>query len=236
MPAVLSFGEREGRARIVLHEFLTSKRKEIVARTKTKVAARSVPRASVAELDHGVPLFVEQLIETLKHSERTNDEINASATKHGNDMLRMGFTVAQVVYDYCDVCQAVMELAFELNATIAVREFHTLNRCLHDAIAQAVTEYGRLREQSTSEQTNERMGALAHDMRNRLGTAILSFSILKGGEVSPSGSIGELLDHSLKGLNDLIDRSVAETHPEATLPRREKIESRPMSVQNGKRA
>jgi len=207
-----------------LHDFLTSKREEIIARTKLKVAARSVPRATEAELAHGVPLFFEQLIETLKDSERTSDEMKASAAKHGNDMLRMGFTVAQVVYDYGDVCQAVTELASELNAAIALDEFHTLNRCLHDAIAQAVTEYGRLRERSLTEQGTERIGALAHDMRNRLATALLSLESLKAGQVSIGGSTGALLDRSLTGLNDLIERSLAEARKASTNGTREVAE------------
>ena len=70
---------------------------------------------SEAELAHGIPLFFDQLIEALRHSPRKSDEIDMSAAKHGDEMLRRGFTVAQVVHDYGDVCQAVTELAFELN-------------------------------------------------------------------------------------------------------------------------
>ncbi len=200
----------------MLHDFLTSKRQEIIARTKSKVAARSVPRATVAELAHGVPLFFDQL-----DPERTSDEMKASATKHGNDMVRMGFTAAQVVYDYGDVCQAVSELASELGAAIAVDEFHALNRCLHDAIAQAVTEFGRQRERALREQGRERMGVLAHDMRNQLTTALLSLESLRAGEVSIGGSTDALLQHSLKGLSELIDRSLAETGKASTRGTRE---------------
>ena len=207
----------------MLQEFLRSRREEIIARTQISVAARTVPRATQAELAHGIPLFLDQLIENLSHSERTSDEINTSATKHGNEMLRLGFSVAQVVHDYGDVCQAVTELAFELEAPITVEEFHTLNRCLDDAIAQAVTEYGRMREKSLSDRGTERIGILAHEMRNKLSTALLSFSLLKDGDVSIRGSTGGLLDRSLKGLNDLIDRSLAEIRLESTIQHRETI-------------
>src|SRR5579859_51422 len=207
----------------MLHEFLESKRAEIIARTKAKVAARAVPRATDIELIHGIPLFVDQLIDMLKHSGRPNDDMNASATRHGNEMLRLGFSVGQVVHDYGDVCQAVTELAFELDAHITVDEFHTLNRCLDDAIARAVTEYERLREQTLVDRGTERMGTLAHELRNRLSTAMLSFGILKGGNVTIHGSTGALLDRSLKGLNDLIDRSLAEVRLESTVQRRETI-------------
>src|SRR6185295_11690470 len=61
-------GPAERRARTMLHLFLESKRAEIIARTKAKVAARAVPRATEAELTHGIPLFFDQLIDTLKSS------------------------------------------------------------------------------------------------------------------------------------------------------------------------
>jgi signal transduction histidine kinase len=218
----------KGRHRLLLHEFLESKRSEIISRTKIKVAARAAPRATQAELTHGIPLFFSQLIDTLKGSTlkgsvRQGDEMDASATKHGDDMLRLGFTVGQVVHDYGDLCQAVTELAFELDAQITIDEFHTLNRCLDDAIAKAVTEYGRLREQSLADQGAERMGALAHELRNRLNTAMLSFGILKGGTVGIGGPTGALLDRSLTALNDLIDRSLAEVRLESTVQRREEL-------------
>ena len=206
----------------MLHEFLESKRSDIIARTKVKVASRPAPCVTETELTDGVPLFVDQLIETLKGG-ALRDEMNAAATKHGNDMLRMGFTIGQVVHDYGDLCQAVTELAFELDAKITVEEFHTLNRCLDNAIAEAVTEYGRVREQSLSDQGTERVGALAHELRNHLTTATLSFGILQGGKVPIIGSTGALHQSSLKGLNDLIERALAEVRLESAARRRETI-------------
>lgn len=216
-------GRRKGHRAAVLHEFLQSKRAEIIARTKAKVRARAAPRATEAELTHGVPMFFDQLIEILRHSKLHNDEMNATAAKHGNEMLRMGFSVGQVVHDYGDLCQAVTELAFELDANITVDEFHTLNRCLDDAIAQAVTEYSRLREHELTDRGIERLGTLAHEIRNRLSTAMLSFGVLKGGSVTIGGSTGALLDRSLKGLNELVDRSLAEVRLESSVHRRETI-------------
>jgi signal transduction histidine kinase len=214
-------------ARTVLYEFLESTRAQIIARTKAKVSARAVPRATEAELTQGISLFFDQLIHTLTastlNSTPPSDEMGASATKHGNEMLRMGFTVGQVVHVYGDLCRAVTELAFKLDAQITLDEFHTLNRCLDDAVAQAVTEYRRLREQSLTDQETERMGHLAHELRNRLNTAMLSFGIIKGGTVTIGGGIGVLLDRSLKAMSDLIDRSLAEIGLEATVQRRETI-------------
>jgi signal transduction histidine kinase len=215
-------GPAERAGRTVLHEFLKSERAEIIGRTKARAAARPAPRATEPELSHGIPLFFDQLIETLKGS-TLGSEMDVSATQYGDEMLRQGFTVGQVVYGYGDVCQAVTELAFERNAEIPVSEFHTLNRCLDDATAHAVTEYGRLREQSLGDRGTERLGVLAHELRNHLNTALLSFGILRDGAVTIGGSTGAVLERSLKGLRDLIDGALAEVRVESTVRRREPI-------------
>lgn len=133
----------------MLHEFIAVHREEIISRCRMKVAARSVPPPTQAEIDHGVPLFLEQVVDTLRLGVLSSAEISQTALLHGHDLLLQGFTVSQVVHDYGDVCQAITELAVELNAPISTEDFRTLNRCLDDAIAGAVTEYGRGRNQST---------------------------------------------------------------------------------------
>jgi hypothetical protein len=144
-----------GRTPTVLHEFLESRRSDIIARTKAKVAVRPNPRFTEAELTNGVPLFVDQLIETLKGAPLP-DAMVVATTKHGSDLLRTGLTIGQVIHDYGYLGQAVTELAFEFDAKLTVDEFRLLNRCLDNAIAEAVTEYGRSRTQSLADQGTER--------------------------------------------------------------------------------
>jgi hypothetical protein len=190
----------------VLHEFVESRRAEIIARTKAKVAARAALGAPEADLTYGVPLFLDQLVASLKHHTLPSDEMNASAAKHGAEMLRLGFDVGAVVHDYGNVCQAVTELAFEVKAEVTVDEFHTMNRCLDDATAQAVTEHGRMRDKTMADQGTDGTGALASELRNRISTAMLMFSMLKAGTMTIRGSTGALHERSLEDLSALIDR------------------------------
>jgi hypothetical protein len=50
----------------MLHEFLSANRDELVARCRVKVAKRSAPRPTEAELKHGIPQFLDQLIRTFR--------------------------------------------------------------------------------------------------------------------------------------------------------------------------
>ena len=212
----------------MLHEFLTVYRDEIIARTRRKVATRMAPRPTAAELEHGVPLFLEQLVATLRREQGTaarptSGEMARSALQHGADLRTAGFTIAQVVHDYGDVCQAVTELSIELHAPISGDEFKTLNRCLDEAIAQAVTEFARQRDISVSEQETERLGFIAHELRNLLSNAMLAFEILKTGTVGVGGSTGGVLGRNLIALRDLIDRSLAAVRLEVGLQRRQHV-------------
>ena len=206
----------------MLHEFLTANHDELVRRCRAKVAKRPVPAPTATELEHGIPLFLDQLIDALRQelgapregSSQVPPEIGATAGKHGNEFFRKGFTVDQVVHDYGDLCQSVTELAAEQEAPITVDEFRTFNRCLDNAIADAVTEFGHARDRIMSaqgaHQMNERLGSLAHELRNLLNSAMLAFDAIKSGSVAVTGATGSVLDRSLLALRDAIDRSLAE--------------------------
>jgi signal transduction histidine kinase len=228
----------------MLHELLTAHRADLIARCRQKVASRPAPKATPTELEHGVPIVIDQLIRALQSKSPGRDsdpgvehdaaastspgprmtEIRRSASLHGRELLDQGFTVDQVVHDYGDLCQAVTELAMETGAPIEVEEFRILNRSLDDAIAGAVTEYSVGRDRLVSEldldALNQRQGFLAHEMRNLIHRATLAITVIKAGNVGLNGATGAVLDGSLIQLRDLIDRSLAEVRSTAGLPAR----------------
>jgi signal transduction histidine kinase len=198
----------------MLCEFIALNREEIIRRCRAKVATRTIPQPTEAEIDHGVPLFLDQVADALRLGLSTSPEIASSATLHGHDLLRQGFTVSQVVHDYGDVCQSITELAIETMAPVSTEDFRMLNGCLDDAIASAVTQYGRERDQSTIDgdtvRDNERLGFFAHELGNLLHTAMIAFEVVKSGNVGVTGSTGTVLHRSLVGARDFIARSIAE--------------------------
>ena len=228
----------------MLHEFLTSNRADLIERCRLKVARRSAPRVTSAELTHGIPLFLDQLIKTLE-VEQTSEplrsrkvsgpaggggpwksELGSAAALHGRELLQQGFTIDQVVHDYGDLCQAITDLAFERKAPIEIDEFRTLNRCLDNGIAEAVTEYSYQRYSVVAnndvQALNERLGFLAHELRNLIHTCTLAFTAIKVGNVGVTGATGAVLERSLIGLRTLVDRTLADVRVAAgMLPRYE---------------
>jgi signal transduction histidine kinase len=224
-------GRRQAYTLRVLHEFLTANRADLIERCRVKATQRRTPEATEAQLKHGISFFLDQLVRTLQ-VEQTNkpmesrrvsgpsgggpavSEIRVTATLHGRELLRGGYTVDQVVHDYGDLCQAVTDLAFERNAQIDVDEFRTLNRCLDNGIADAVTEFASQRDSlmaaESAQKSNERLGSLVHELRNLTHTATLAVSAIKAGNVGLTGATGAVLDRSLIGLRNLIDRCLTE--------------------------
>jgi signal transduction histidine kinase len=228
----------------VLHEFLTANRLELIERCRAKVSKRTAPKATETELAHGIPSFLAQLIKTLEveqtaeplQSRRVSgpsgggpvtSEIAVTAALHGRELSLQGFTVEQVVHDYGDLCQSITDLAYERSAPIAIDEFRTLNRCLDNGIADAVTEFafqrGALLESSALTAFNERLGFLAHELRNHIHTATLALLAVKAGQVGLSGATGAVLDRSLMGMRSLIDRSLADVRNAAGMVPRHQL-------------
>ena len=117
-------------------------------------------------------------------------------------MLLQGFTVSQVVHDYGDVCQSITDLAVELGAPIDTNDFRTLNRCLDDAIAGAVTEHVRGQGVARDGESDE--------LQNLITTAITAFEVLQTGSVGVAGSTGAVVHRSLMAIRALVDRSPTE--------------------------
>jgi signal transduction histidine kinase len=211
----------------VLRDFLIFSREEILARSREKLGGRKIPTPTHAELAHGLPIFLDQLVALLLvgRSERnaTHSGVSASAAVHGGELLRMGLTVGQVVHDYGSICQSVTELADERNVAITAEEFQTFNRCLDDAIAQAVTTYEEQRDLTEAGSGMAHLGFLAHEMRNLLSTSMLSFSALERGSIGVQGSTGSLLGRSLRKMRVLIDRTLSEVRLEAGSPNKERV-------------
>ncbi|MDQ2869971.1 MAG: HAMP domain-containing histidine kinase [Acidobacteriota bacterium] len=231
----------------MLHEFLSVNRNDLIDRCRLKVTQRTEPKVTEGELRHGIPLFLDQLIKTLKMEQTTDpmrsrevsgpsgggkvesdlSEIGKTAAQHGRELQRHGFTVEQVVHDYGDLCQAITDLAFERDAPISVDEFRTLNRCLDNGIAVAVTEFTFKHDtgfaDSQTSSLNERLGFFAHELRNRLSTANLALAAIKAGKVGLEGATGAVLDRSLVGLSNLIDRTLSEVRLAAGEPARHRL-------------
>ena len=203
----------------MLHDFVTSNRSELIKRCRAKVAKRSSRIPAID--DNGVPLFLQQVVDTLRLEQFKPDatnpeptpaptEIGRAAALHGAELLRSGYSIDQVVHDYGDVCQSVTELAAEQDTLIAVDEFHTLNRCLDNAVADAVTAFAKGNIESLGDEANrsDKRGAnVVDELLGLIDLATQTFSAIKTGSIGLTGATGSLHAKTLVKLRNLTNQS-----------------------------
>jgi hypothetical protein len=206
----------------MMSSFLLRHREELIRRCTAKVAQRPMRQATPLQLSNGIPLFLGQLQRTLEAEERLQpmeslkisgasggdalsvSEMGLSASAHGRQLLALGFSVDQVVHDYGDLCQAITDLAVESDAPFAVSEFRTLNRCLDNGIASAVTAFTSQRDVSLARKQHaratEQEEVLLRGLRNALATATYAVVAMEIGNLPVSGSTGSILKKSLEAI------------------------------------
>ena len=212
----------------MLHEFLTSNRNELIKRCRNAAASRVGPSLSAESIDNGVPLFLQQLTGILRKEQHTDDrppksavllggdgrsDIGRTAALQGAEFMRLGYNLDQVVHGYGDVCQAITGLAVEQSAPISADEFRTLNRSLDNAIADAVSAFSGVGQDSRvaqAETLSERLIAYAEEQRRLVDIAVRSYEAIKTGSVGMAGATGALLLHTLEELRSLPERKLPE--------------------------
>lgn len=208
----------------MLHELLSSNRDELIRRCQGNARKRFAPAEIPDAIDRGLPLFLQQLIDTLQQEQLTkfryltepepapaNSSIGRAAALHGAELLRLGYSIDQVVHDYGDVCQAATALAVEQKEVIGADEFRTLNRCLDNAIADAVVAYGNGRQTFYDHELlvrQERLDSFAEEQHRLVDIAIQSYAAIKTGSIGATGATGALLVHTLLELRSLAARLV----------------------------
>ncbi len=199
----------------MLHDFLTKEREPILAQCEDAILSFGEQVGTRKPMSGGWHLFYDQLIDLLKrdqpfefHTERgiyTQD-----AETHAKEYLRLGYTVSEVVHSYGVICQTITRFADEMSFNITSREFRQLNLSLDTAIAEAVTEFERVKSVNRDSRETERLGFLAHELRNNLQSASIALEMIEGGSFGARSNTGGVLQNSLGRMADLIDTALTE--------------------------
>ncbi|MHC5747296.1 MAG: sensor histidine kinase [Nostoc sp.] len=207
---------------IMLHEFLLAERDEILALCSKKITGLGDSMSSSDEMERGLPVFYDELIEVLRadadidesreeHNNSIESVHRAAAERRGKESLKLGYSISQVVHGYGALCQAITQYIQENSSEItSPREFNRLNFCLDIAIAEAVTEFNRNQRENAERDEVQRLGFLAHELRNALTSAILASQLIITGKVGTNGSTSRILENAHNRMRNIIDRSLVE--------------------------
>ena len=219
-----------------MRALLMDNRAELIARCAARAARRPGAKATPEQIANGLPVFIDQLARALEADASSQfgasrrisggadgdggrSEIGSSAATHGADLMRLGFDVDSVVRAYGDLCQSLTELAAARLASFSIGDFRTLNRCLDNATANAVTEFAAAHDASIASRRDaeegRRLGTLAHELCNALQSSTLAFKALEAVGLPAAGSTGAVLRRGLAAMAALLDTALGEARASA---------------------
>ena len=189
---------------MILHKFVMLYRDEIIRECRERVATRSKPPATDAEIDHGGPMSFDEFADELRKNLSLYAAIATSAKKSGCDLERQECTVSQAVRDYGEIVQSFTDQALDNAVPISADDFRMLDRCLDDWIANRVTEFTHEREQSPA----------TRELRTP-STALFALTVIEDGRVGVADTpLGAVLKQTLMRIAALVESPPAVNTPD----------------------
>lgn len=202
-------------AGMALHEILATKPAEVMLRWKEQVRGTLAPEAMPAvELINHLPEFVDEILAALREdaglsSVGPSPERSATAAGHGEQRLRLGFSLDSVVREYGALRDAIIATARDAGEQITFREMQVVFDCMITGIAHAVSEYTHQRDAELMRHANEHFAFIAHELRNPLSAATLAFQQLKTkGQLPTEGRAVGALERGLQRTSELVEQTL----------------------------
>lgn len=198
---------------MALHELLATKLSEVILRWKAVVGMTLVPEAmpTVELVDH-IPEFLDEIVVALRtaaglESVGPSPEQSTTASGHGVQRLRLGFSLDSVVREYGALRDAIVATARDAGTELTFGELQVLFDATITGIADAVTKYTHQRDAELLRQANEHFAFIAHELRDPLSSATLALQLLEPQLPAGSRLVGAL-ERGLRRTSELVDQTL----------------------------
>ena len=199
----------------VLHEVLLLRRHEVMQRWQAIVQGSITPTSMAgAELIDHLPSFLDEIIAALREDAGFSTVVptpqeSETASSHGEQRLRLGFSLDAVVREYGALRDAIVATAADAGMAVTFGELQSVFKSTITGIARAVSEYARQRDAELQRQHNEHIAFLAHELRNPLSSATSAVEILHAkGHIPPDARAALALTRALTRMKELVEHSL----------------------------
>jgi len=177
---------------MLLHEFVSERRQEVLkdAGDLVRELRPGSPAIDLAR-DENLPVFLKAVIAALRRREALPSDPVPELRQTGPPRIQgrwRDYEVDEVVYEYGSICTAIMKVAGRHGQHISLEQHQALNQALDENIAADVMAYERKWRRGSRHRSAERLGYVAHELRNALHTAALSFQAIRTGHVPAHGA------------------------------------------------
>jgi signal transduction histidine kinase len=211
------FGER---APMLLHEFMHDHRDEVLAACGAELQNAE---ASAGVLDM-VKDFYDEMIRAMRRDSGIPESFSPLpqgsevAARLGRERQRAGVALTKVAAVFGAISQAVAKTGARYELSISADEYKLLNQCLDAGVATSIENYWQRDKTQTAQRTTETFGYLAHELRNALGNANMSWRLMRAGDMNVRGRTGDVLNRNLLRMGMLIAQYLSTARQEAGHP------------------
>jgi signal transduction histidine kinase len=212
-PAMSGWREKR-RRRFLLHQFMTDHRAEILERCIGQLK-QDMPDRAEDDLEQGVATFLDEVVRALQRDSGALvssplPEGSETAARLGEGRQRAGHGVAKVPEIFAAISSAVGTIGKDHNLSITAEEYQAFNGCLDTGVATSIENYWKRERADEDARLTERVGFLAHELRNALGSAVMAFKVLRNSEAAMQGVSADVLARSLLRMEALVARALGD--------------------------
>src|SRR4051812_39083934 len=191
----------------MLRQLMAEHRDELLALARDRIKRQRPACPDVdAVRDANLPAFLDAVIAGMPDHEPDASDLEPIAAKAapGADD-RLEFNIDELVHEYGSICYGTIEIARRMGTSISLREHQALNQSLDDCIARTVVHWEHEKKQNGEVHEAQRLGFVAHELRNALHTAAISFQAIRSGRIPVHGLTGDVVERSHLRLRAMVE-------------------------------
>jgi signal transduction histidine kinase len=194
-----------------LGELLSAKRSRILERWTARVHREQAPDGlSRGELWDHLPRILDELLAALAPPSAAGASPlpaeSPASVRHGEQRLRVGFDVREVVREYGILMDCLLEEVEAAGERLSVPEVRLIGACVNTGIAEAVRAYVDRRDAELRRHSGRHVAFVAHELRNPLNSARLAAAAVRS--LRTDDRLLDIVDRNLGRLGQLIDQAL----------------------------
>lgn len=202
-----------------LHEFMATNRGEILDHSIAKMASTASGR-SREDLATDFASFVDDVIRALQREAGlpAASELpgkSESAKRFGGRRHERAYAIELLPLHLGSVSDTVGEIAARQGLSFPAGEYRMFNLCIDSASSAAIEEFANQERRRSDDATTQRVGFLAHELRNALSSGRMAFTLLRQGQIGINSKTGDTVDRSFRRLDGLISQTLVAVHLQA---------------------
>jgi len=187
---------------------MSEHRDELLALARDRIRRQRPGGPDVdAAREENLPAFLDAVIASMPDYEpqsSNGEPIPANGEPPPADPIE--FDIDELVHEYGSLCYSTIEIARRRGTPITLREHQALNQALDDCIARTMVHWEEEKKTKNGEGHEvQRLGFVAHELRNALHTAAISFQAIRSGRIPVHGLTGDVVERSHLRLRAMVE-------------------------------